>query len=76
LRRTTDQHGNERRRHHPDLARKRRASFFKGFITGVGSATVLSEQLKIPHRTYEGRGLRGDWLAVGDSSIRRAQSVG
>jgi hypothetical protein len=50
-------------------------SFVKGFVDGLGSATVAVESTKRPRRTYNGRGLKGDWVAVGDS-IRRANSAG
>jgi hypothetical protein len=47
----------------------------KGFITGVGSATLVAEATKMTHRPYKGRGLKGDWAAVGDS-LRRARAAG
>jgi hypothetical protein len=47
----------------------------KGFITGVGSAALVVDATKMTPRTYKGRGLKGDWVAVGDS-LRRARSAG
>jgi hypothetical protein len=49
--------------------------FYKGFVDGLGGATTLSGPKRIACRTYKGRGLKGDWIAVGNS-IRRARAAG
>lgn len=56
--------------------RTRAASFMRGFIDGVGGVAALSESVKATApRKYEGRGIKGDWIAVGES-IRRATGKG
>lgn len=50
------------------------SSLAKGFIDGVGSASIVTDSPKMACRTYKGRGLKGDWIAVGDS-IRRVRSA-
>ena len=50
----------------------RAGSFMRGFVDGVGSVAVLSESSKASTpRKYQGRGIKGDWIAVGES-FRRA----
>src|SRR5437879_9965376 len=48
--------------------------FFSGLILGLGAVTLVnSSQIEAPR--YRGRGLEGDWSAVGDdlrSAMRRA----
>lgn len=52
-------------------ARRAASSFVAGFIDGFGGVTLVES--KRPHRTYSGRGLTGDWAAVG-GSIRQVTS--
>jgi hypothetical protein len=52
-----------------------RSALVKGFVDGVGAGTFVVEATKQSPRTYKGRGLKGDWVAVGES-LRRARSAG
>lgn len=45
--------------------------FARGFVDGLGSAATITERTATNYRRYEGRGLKGDWSAVG-RTIRRA----
>jgi hypothetical protein len=51
------------------------SSLAKGFVDGLGGATLVMDSPRMTYRTYKGRGLKGDWIAVGDC-IRRAKSAG
>jgi hypothetical protein len=47
--------------------------FFSGLILGLGAATMVNSPTETPR--YPGRGLKGDWSAVGNdlrSAMRRA----
>jgi hypothetical protein len=59
---------------HTCLGRSAVSSFCRGFVDGVGGVAATADSTKMSYRTYKGRGLRGDWVAVGNS-IRRAKSA-
>lgn len=50
--------------------------FVRGLVDGLGSAATLGEPMRLSRARYKGRGLRGDWIAVGGSMRRALGSSG
>jgi hypothetical protein len=40
--------------------------FLRGLIDGIGATAFLADSTRVGYRRYRGRGLEGDWAAVGD----------
>ena len=55
----------------PRHYRSRGRGFWSGFLDGLAAITLLDHRMT--PRAYGGRGLRGDWQAVG-GDLRRAMT--